>query len=136
MSPANYAQAGTNELPLSWRAVQLFGAGLGLALWFMLWLSSVSAVPLIVLLLLGFAVGWMADWKHLSLERCFPHNIMVIAGALALAGVIWSTLRLWGIWMEVRRLLNAPEFAPASDSFASSIYRPCSRCWPGFEPGS
>jgi hypothetical protein len=68
------------------------------------------AVPLLIL------VGWR-HWNHLCLEQPVLGRLIVASLALAVTGVIESTQRLWKIWVEVRRLLDALDSQPLRRGF-------------------
>lgn len=75
-----------------------------------LFLLGVIAVPLLIV------VG-PQHWDHLTLEQ--PTMARLMAGALALVvlSVVELTQRLWKIWVEVRRLLDALDSLPLRRGF-------------------
>jgi hypothetical protein len=87
-------------------------------------LTPLSVVRYAFLLLLFFLAIWFLDSRPqplLSLERPFLQVCMSIFFTLALGGVVLATVRLWGIWLGVRRLLVALDSLPLRRGFEGVI---------------
>ena len=87
-------------------------------------LKRLSAIGYAVLLLTVFLVFWtMGSDPHplLSLERPFLQKTMAVFFTLAVGGVIVATVRLWGIWLGVRKLLVALDALPLRRGFEGII---------------
>jgi hypothetical protein len=80
--------------------------------------SGDYGVRLILLAAIGWGIWYLVDWDHLSLESSFAQKMMVTCGALALAGLVGSTLRLWAIWTQVRRLQDTLDSQPLRRGFS------------------
>ena len=87
-------------------------------------LTPWSALGYGLLLSLFALVLWRLDTRPhplLSLERPFLQVAMSIFFTLALGGVILATVRLWSIWLGVRKLLVTLDSLPLRQGFAGVI---------------
>ena len=87
-------------------------------------LTPLSVAGYAFLLLLFSAALWLLDTRPhplLSLERPFLQLSMSLFFTLALGGVILATVRLWGIWLGLRKLLVMLDSLPLREGFKGII---------------
>ena len=83
-------------------------------------LRPLSALGYALLLVVFYTVlWWMGSHPHplLSLERPFLEACMSVFFTLAVGGIFLATVRLWEIWLGVRKLLVALDSLPLRQGF-------------------